>query len=63
MAGKGSKPRPIEVDRKTFESNWDRIFGGVEKVAQNKATFDQIQKQKSMTDLNWDGDEKPATEE
>lgn len=26
MAGKGSKPRPLSVDRKTFESNWDRIF-------------------------------------
>lgn len=26
MAGKGSKPRPIEVDRQTYESNWDRIF-------------------------------------
>ena len=23
---KGSKPRPIEVDRKTYEDNWDRIF-------------------------------------
>jgi hypothetical protein len=26
MSGKGSKPRPFSVDRKTFESNWDRIF-------------------------------------
>lgn len=26
MAGKGSTPRPIEVDRKTYEDNWDRIF-------------------------------------
>lgn len=25
--GKGSKPRPIEVDRKLYEDNWDRIFG------------------------------------
>lgn len=25
--GKGSKPRPLSVDRKTYESNWDRIFG------------------------------------
>lgn len=24
--GKGSKPRPIP-DRKSFEDNWDRIFG------------------------------------
>jgi len=27
MNGKGSKPRPLSVDRKTFENNWDRIFG------------------------------------
>lgn len=26
MAGKGSKPRPFEVDRTVFESNWDKIF-------------------------------------
>ena len=26
MAGKGSKSRPVEVDRKTFDDNWDRIF-------------------------------------
>jgi hypothetical protein len=27
MSGKGSKPRPFSVDRKTYESNWERIFG------------------------------------
>ena len=26
MAGKGDKQRPREVDKKTFEDNWDRIF-------------------------------------
>ena len=26
MSGKGSKPRPIEIDRTIFEGNWDRIF-------------------------------------
>ena len=26
MAGKGSKSRPMDVDRKTFDDNWDRIF-------------------------------------
>ena len=26
MSGKGSKPRPFSVDRKTYENNWDRIF-------------------------------------
>ena len=24
---KGSAPRPFEVDQKTFESNWEKIFG------------------------------------
>ena len=27
MSGKGSKPRPLSVPRKKFESNWDAIFG------------------------------------
>ena len=26
MSGKGSRPRPFSVDRKTYESNWDKIF-------------------------------------
>jgi hypothetical protein len=25
--GKGSKPRPYSVDQKTFENNWENIFG------------------------------------
>lgn len=25
--GKGSKPRPFSVDQKTFDNNWDAIFG------------------------------------
>ena len=24
--GKGSKPRPFSVDKKTFDDNWDKIF-------------------------------------
>jgi len=27
MSGKGSKPRPLSVDQKTFSNNWDNIFG------------------------------------
>jgi hypothetical protein len=35
--GKGSKPRPFSVDQKTFDSNWDQIFGkGAEKKANEK---------------------------
>ena len=41
---KGSKQRP--TDMKKYANNYDAIFGK-----------DQKLKQKSMTELNWDGDE------
>jgi hypothetical protein len=25
--GKGSKPRPLVVDRDTYAENWERVFG------------------------------------
>jgi hypothetical protein len=43
MSGKGSKPRPFSVDRKTFESNWDKIFG---KKSKKKSTEKNSKKQK-----------------
>lgn len=27
MNGKGSSPRPFNVDKQTFDTNWDAIFG------------------------------------
>lgn len=30
MSGKGDRPRPYSVDQKTFESNWESIFGNQE---------------------------------
>jgi len=36
MSGKGSKPRPYSVDRKTFEQNWNNIFKG---KAKNKKLY------------------------
>lgn len=27
QGGKGSRPRPYSVDQKTFDNNWDQIFG------------------------------------
>jgi len=36
MSGKGSKPRPYSVPRKTFDSNWDKIFGKKKKEDKNK---------------------------
>jgi len=43
MSGKGSRPRPFSVDRKTFESNWDKIFS---KTAKKKTTEKSSKKQK-----------------
>lgn len=34
--GKGSKARPYSVDRKTFDSNWDRIFKAKKKEEKKK---------------------------
>ncbi len=31
IMGKGSKPRPFSVDKTTFDSNWERIFGKANK--------------------------------
>lgn len=43
MSGKGSRPRPYSVDRKTFDSNWDKIFG---KKSKKKVTEKSSKKQK-----------------
>jgi len=43
VAGKGSKPRPVSVDRETFDSNWDRIFN----KDKNKDVRVQVQDSKS----------------
>lgn len=43
MSGKGSKPRPFSVDRKTFEDNWDRIFNKKKKSQEkNKKTKQKL---------------------
>ena len=34
MNGKGSKPRPFSVDRKTFDDNWNAIFGNKDPLQQ-----------------------------
>lgn len=36
MSGKGSTPRPYSVPRKTFEENWDKIFGKKNKKQEDK---------------------------
>ena len=35
-AGKGDKPRPIEIDKKKFAENWDRIFNKNKKEKKNE---------------------------
>ena len=32
---KGSDPRPMKVDKKTFEKNWDKIFKKNDKETKN----------------------------
>lgn len=34
--GKGSSPRPYSVDQKTFDNNWDRIFGKKSSVPESE---------------------------
>lgn len=36
MSGKGSRPRPFSVDRRTFEDNWDKIFAKKKSKSKNK---------------------------
>lgn len=36
--GKGDKPRPLSVDRETFETNWERAFGRM--ITKKKETKD-----------------------
>jgi len=43
MSGKGSTPRPFSIDRKTFENNWEKIFG---KKSKKKSTEKSSKQQK-----------------
>lgn len=44
MSGKGSRPRPFSVDRKTFEDNWEKIFGKKKSKTNNKKLSKQQDK-------------------
>lgn len=44
--GKGSAPRPIP-NRKTFEDNWDRIFGKEKKDERGNKDSDRTDENKS----------------
>ena len=45
MSGKGSKPRPYSVDRKTFDNNWDRIFGSKQQQQPAQPNLDEKKRQ------------------
>jgi len=36
--GKGSKPRPVNIPRKQFEDNWDKIFNNKNKEKKDDDT-------------------------
>lgn len=53
MSGKGSKPRPYSVDKKTFDDNWDRIFKNeYQDILSTEdavlEAFDKLEKQKDQ---------------
>lgn len=52
--GKGSKRR--REDTKKFNENWERIFHKPKEPVQITEPRNQKEKQKQMTELNWDGD-------
>ena len=47
--GKGSSPRPFSVDQKTFDANWDAIFG--KKKQTNSADADE---HRDLEQNQWD---------
>lgn len=54
--GKGSAPRPYSVDQKTFDNNWDAIFGKKKKpdyeADDGPLTEDQLQQIKDSVKDN-----------
>jgi hypothetical protein len=50
MSGKGSRPRPYSVDQKTFDDNWDTIFGNKKKTESEK--FDEAIMKNEYYDLD-----------
>ena len=44
--GKGSRPRPFSVDQKTFDNNWNMIFGKRKQEQKNTDTEKEKDKEK-----------------
>ena len=56
--GKGSKPRPLSVDTKTFDSNWDLAFGknkktDAEKVDEQVVVKDELEEYQRQAQEIW----------
>ena len=54
---KGSSPRPFDVDRNTFESNWDAIFRNKFKDADAKNKHDVVSQNKTTPRDSASGDD------
>jgi len=52
--GKGDTPRPISVDQKTFESNWETTFGK-KKNEVNETVIDNENKENLPADSEQGG--------
>jgi hypothetical protein len=50
--GKGDKSRPYSVDRKTFENNWDAIFGDKQKNKEESETIDNETEQRDSSSVH-----------
>ena len=55
MSGKGSKPRPLSVDQRTFDNNWDAIFkrseeDTIDEIAKLSAEVTMTEEEKPLTD-------------
>ena len=48
--GKGSAPRPLSVDRETFENNWDLIFKKKEPKISNNNFQDILSTEECILD-------------
>ena len=44
MAGKGDKPRPMDVTRKEFEDNYDKIFRKRDQDKKRRDALDELAK-------------------
>ena len=61
MAGKGDKPRPIDVERKVFEDNWDRIFNKSKGLWEHNCKHNGVHFVEKGEACNWCGMKEDGT--